>query len=303
MHYACYDRVKKNAFHAGRFNLFFYQLAHSNWMINARGTRFGVHVVLQDPRAIQTPWNQVLSSDFGTTSPDGSNRTPDNFPIRTGFDGNVFPYDMFTIPSDEAVQGVRRVTSPLMERGSEYIFQFVEQLKNATLQAMPENNDSGDPENARIVNLFLVVVHGILGGGGPRDGYWLTADAGGDEWILNPKALLTPKITDSQTCFWECLMVAMSIRMSFEEESYTESVDMWMKDMVVGRQATTRERQKQMDRIHWNVRAFLSFCGTHVPSCPTEWLEQAVDVGWTERIGELFRFESVTVLNEGCGGR
>lgn len=290
-HYATNKSVSKASFGTGRFDFFFHQLMSSDWVENAEASQqFGVGMTLQLANTVPANWGTLIRTDFGT-SPAGLDErelAPVSFDTPPSF-----PYNMFLRPNE--TDGVLFASTPLIQRTGGSLLDFVTRLKVAARRALPQNRDSGRGEDYRIVNLFLTVVSPQVGGGGADGLLTLTAKPSDGEWLVNPKALLTPATWQHPTCFWECLMAALCIRQETSPESFTDAVDLWMKDMCVQAGLTTRQREGQMKRIQWNVLAFVQWCQEHgIDAHETK----AVSVDETLRLGKMFGFESVTVISE-----
>jgi hypothetical protein len=293
-HYATNRNVSKASFGTGRYDFFFHQLAAAEWISRANSSQqFAVAVTLQLANVVGTNWGQLVRTDFGTSPDvvDSRQLVPITFDTPS-----TFPYNMFLRPNQD--EGVLFVSSPLISRGVDSVLRFISQLKAATRSALPENRDSGRGEDYRIINLFLVVLSPQVGGGGADGILTLTSRIFDGEWLVNPKALLTPSIWSHPTCFWECVMVALCIRQETCPEDFTGRLDLWMKEMCVKSGLTARQREGQMKRIQWNVLAFIQWCSEHV-----EHIDDRVPVSLDEapRLGALFGFLSVTVLDESGG--
>lgn len=291
VHYATNRSVSKASFGVGRFDFFFHQLMASDWVRQAAPSqRFAVAVTLQLANSVAENWGRLIRTDFGT-SPDGLDErelAPISLDVPL-----TFPYNMFLRPND--VDGVMFVSTPLQARGDMSLLAFVSRLKVAARNVLPENRDSGRGEDYRIVNLFLVVVAPQVGGGGSDGVLTLTAKISDGEWLVNPKALLTPCRWQYPTCFWECVMAALCIRQEQHPEAYTDEVDVWMQEMCVKSGLTARQRDGQMKRIQWNVLAFIQWCKKHgVDADETA----AVSLDEAPRVASFFGFDSVSVLSE-----
>lgn len=284
--YSSINLVKKHAIGVGRFDFFFHQLATSTWMQQSAGRRFAVHMVFQDPSIVPS-WSGVVRTDFGTypVEPPVQQIQPVTMDVP-----NTFPYNMFTLPVENDLVHPR--TTPLITMAvGESAVAFASRLKQLAVQAVPANTDSGVVTDLRLVNLFLVVVEAQRGGGGPRGSYWLTADAPDEDWIVNPRAVLTPQRSERTTCFWECLMMSLCMRQE-AEDTYTSRWDVWMKEMCVAK-ATSRQRQQQLKRIEYNCPAFLQECAAWGFEIP----EGAVSVDDVPTFASWFGFQSATVLS------
>lgn len=290
-HYATNRNVSKASFGIGRYDFFFHQLAASEWIRGAvPSQRFAVAVTFQLANTIGTNWGRLVRTDFGTSPDDVAEREL----VPVSFDApDTFPYNMFLRPNE--MEGVLFVSSPLLSRGTDSLLSFVTRLKSATRGVLPENRDSGRGEDYRIVNLFLVVLAAQVGGGGAEGQLTLTSSISDGQWLVNPKALLTPSHWQYPTCFWECIMAAMCIRQEMCPEDFTDDLAVWMKDMCVKSGLTARQREGQMKRIQWNVLAFIQWCKDHGIDIDES---APVSVDETSRWGATFGFLSVTVLDE-----
>jgi hypothetical protein len=289
-HYATNKSVSKYSFGNGRFDFFFHQLNSSDWVRQASPTQqYAVAVSLQLANMVPTNWGQLVRTDFGTSDADLPGGALQTVSFATP---PTFPFNMFLRPN--ATEGTLLVTSPFRNRGSGSLLSFVSNLKAATESVLPQNRESGVPEDYRIVQLFLVVLAPQVGGGGASGTLTLTAaPATSMEWIVNPKALLTPTRWEQPTCLWECLMAALCIRQEASPEAFTDATDLWMKDMCVKSGLTARQREGQMKRIQWNVLAFMEWCRQHgiqIASGPVSVDDVATAV-------HAFGFHSVNVLD------
>ena len=285
-HYASHNVVKNFSFGINRFRFFFHQLASSSWIQSSNGRRFGVHMVFHSPEGIN--WAEQITSDFGTL-PAGA--APNTIPTVTLNTPATFPYNMFVLPEPNGAVSQR--TTPLyLKSAGVSAPAFAQILREAAKNVMPENGASGQSTNLRLVNLFLVVVEGQAGGGGPRGPYWLTADAPGDEWIVNPKAVLSPARTERNTCFWECVLLCLCMRQE-AEDSYTAWYDLWVRELCLPGQAGSRQRAAQLKRIQLAVEAFKAQCRLRGLELHDERVSVDAVQGWSD----LFGFESCAVVN------
>lgn len=289
-HYATNRSISKFSFGAGRFDFFFHQLALSNWIRNALPSQqYAVAVSLQLANTVETNWGVLIRNDFGTSPP---NLQYGVLPTVSFGTPATFPFNLFLKPNEN--DGTLLATTPFRNRGAGSLLSFVTSLKVAAEGILPENRASGNSQDYRIVNLFLVVLAPQVGGGGARGLLTLTAQPSHDEWLVNPKALLTPLRWQYPTCFWECLMAALCIRQEASPESFTDQIDFWMKDMCVTTGLTARQRENQMKRIQLNVLAFLQWCRDHgMDICDST----AVSLDEAARLIGPFGFESICILD------
>jgi len=287
-HYASAGLVRKGAFGRGRIRFFFHQLAQSTWLQQQGGHQFAVSLVFMDPTVVQGNWKDLINSDFGTNNPP----TPHVMPSVTFNTPSTFPFNMFLLPPT-GMQGVTVVSTPVFTKGNESTFQFASQLAQATQYSLPANTDSGVPENLRLVNLFLVMINPLSGGGGPEGPYWLTGNAPVDRWIVNPKAVWTPPQHALPTCFWECVALCVCMR---RENGYTFSKpwDLWVHDFLLSPSVSARERVSQMKRIQWSIRSWVDVCRQAGIAC-----DERTEVGVEQIEGLLsdFDFKTLTVLS------
>lgn len=291
-HYATNRNVSKSSFGSGRYDLFFHQLYESTWVRNASASKqFAVAVSLQVANTVPQNWSQLVKTDFGTSP--ASLRAGELLTMNSFNAPATFPFNMFVRPGDS--NGTLLVTTPFRTRGTGSMLSFVSMLKVLTNTVLPDNRDSNEGVDYRIVNLFLVALSSQIGGGGADGLFALTAGRSDGGWLVNPKALLTPQRWDLPTCFWECVMAALCIRQESRPEDFTGEVDLWVKDMCVRSGLTARQREGQMKRIQWNVRAFIGWCEQRGIVASER---SGVSVDDVERLGKMFGFESVCVLSE-----
>ena len=290
-HYATHRSVKQYSYGMKRYRFFFHQLLKSEWLRNLPNTYYvGVATMLQLPEEIQyyRSWFSQVITDFGTSPAD---LQPGVAPVVSMNIPPTFPYNMFVIPVN--IPGMQLVTTPLRTRGSGSLLNFVTQLKVSMNSLLPENSSSLMENNYRVVNTFLVILPPQSGGGGPDGLFSLTAGPSNGEWIVNPKALLTPEKWMYPTCFWECLMAALCIRQEIAPEDFTDHFDLWMKDMCMKGAVTARQRTSQMKRIQWNVLAFLHYCNDN--NIPID-ESRPIAVEEVAAIAAAFGFQTSAVL-------
>ena len=291
--YMTHTFFNRHSFGLSRYKMFFSQLLDSGFIAEqaARGIYFGVHVLLQDPAHLPDLPKAILR-DFGTTR---EARNLDGVKLVTQLDERVWPYDIHSIRAQH--DGCLHVSTPLMNAAGMEEEEFVKRLKAATNDALPDNSDSGLPDDYRIINLFLVIYDSIRGGGGPSGQLWLTSDVNeSTEWILNPKAIIRPHVSVSDSmCFWECLMHALILR----ERAARSIVTTWYIDMIEpavrmnGRNGSRVLKQTMMwvkNNVHafWTVACTMDVL-TGMTTCPT-----SAEV--CEDIGHIFGFKDVSVL-------
>lgn len=296
INYMCFSAMRKYSHTMWRYHLFFSQLLRSGVFVNPGENYFGVHVILQE--GLPPNFEQAKRRDFGTT--DQSIVLPDQTRRVAVLDQTVWPYDIHTIPSSDT-EGVLQVSTPMVSKPDGMsALEFVALLKQRTLDVLPDDSDSADPSNYRVMNCFLMVLNVPRGGGGPSGALWLTAQIEDtqQDWIVNPRAVIVPK-GGGVHCFWVCVMVSLLMRMSTVTDAWwctylQPYVSLMEKDMN-----TTRSWNRVLMLFQSEVRSFMKQVVKREGVSP-EWFELPTAVSCVQSIGEWFGFRRVTVLGTDC---
>jgi hypothetical protein len=307
INYACYNAMKRYSYTVWRYHLFFSQLLRSGYLDQGENMYFGVHVSLQRmaPHDEGLPENYNFDyakvRDFGTTNLTSELQADGTRTLRGALDTAIWPYDMFTIQGENAVQGLAHVSTPMMSKPNAMsTMDFVRLLKQRTLDALPIDSDSADPMDFRVMNCFLMVLNVPIGGGGPSGGLWLTAKVEGtqEEWIVNPRAVLVPK-GDGQHCFWVCLMSVLMMRMRTSVDAWWYPLLQPYAELMEKDMNTTRSWNRIMTLFHSEARRFMHVVSQKEGVQPG-WFQLPTPITCVEAISQWFGFRRVSVLGTDC---
>lgn len=281
VNYLTHEWFNKHSFGISRLHLFFSDLLDSGFIGNLY---YGVHVILQDPNTVPSIAKAILR-DYGETSAD---RNGDFMKYVTQQDTSIWPYSIHSIRSQW--DGCLHVSTPLVNGQYTDPENVIRRLKQLTIDVLPENRDSGEPEDFRIINLFLIVYdinRQSVGGGGPEQSYWLTSTRASElsEWIVNPKSVFPILSTVDSTCLWQCLLYACIRRNTTTLRWFDQLAASYVPD-----KNSTRNQTKLQRWLVNHVLECVNGTPPHLVECPTS----VLSVG---RIAAYFGFDKVVILN------